>query len=64
MSGYGGECHILFSVIGWSADALEAHSVMEEVDYLIMEGKRGRDRERKREVRGGENLGFSKEVIK
>lgn len=27
----GGECHILFPAIGWSADALEANSVMEEV---------------------------------
>ena len=29
--GGGCECHMLFPAIGWSADALEANSVMEEV---------------------------------
>ena len=54
----GAECHILFSAIGWSADALEANSVMEEEegDCLIMEEERrggewGRDILREREVK-------------
>ena len=54
----GGACHILYSVTGWRADALEANSVMEEKEEegvcLIMEeemqggGGGARDRERER----------------